>query len=84
MKIDWSNQSAVSWAMVFCKIVCQISFSWGPTDLKLALGDPIMEPVEAQVDSLALVLLDDIVYNSIGSAVIGPGWSGRLVVTKFE
>ena len=56
---------------MFCEIVSQISFSWGPIDLELALGNAVVEPVEAHVNGFGLIL-------------VGSDWGGRLPVPQFD
>ena len=84
MKIDRANKFVVSRAVVFCKIVSQISFSWDPIDLELALGTVVLEPVEAHVDGFGSVLLDGVVEDTIGSAVVGLDRGRGLFVSQFS
>ena len=81
MKIDRANQFVMSRAVVFCEIVSQINFSWGPIDLKFALGDVVSEPVEAHVDGFGSVLFGVVVEDAVGRAVVD---SDRVVCVPVQ
>ena len=38
--------------VMFGEIVGNVVFTWGPVDVKLALFDPVPNPVESHVDGL--------------------------------
>ena len=84
MKIDRANKFVVSRAVVYCEIVSQICFSFGPIDLELALGNAVSEPVEAHVDGFGSVLLDGVVENTIDGAVVSSDRGRGLFVSQFN
>ena len=85
MKIDRANKFMVSRAVVFCEIVSQISFPQGPIDLESTLlGNAVSEPVEAHVNDFESVLLDGVVEDTIGGAVVGSDRGRELFVSEFN
>ena len=85
MKVDRANKFVVSLAGAFCEIVSsQISLSWGPIDLELALGDAVAEPVKAHVNGFGSILLDGVVEDTIGSAVVGLDRGRMLPESQFN
>ena len=70
--------------MVFSEIVSQISFPWGPIDLKLALGNAVLEPVEAHVNGFGSILFDGVVEDTIGRAVVSSDRCRGLFVSQYN
>jgi len=69
--------------MVFGEIICTVGTAWPPENVKLALSDPILDPIELHVDGLQPFLFYGIVGNAASSAVVCLEWHGWLWVAKF-
>ena len=78
------NKFVVSRAVVFCEVISQISFSWGPVDLELVLDGAVVKPVEAHVNGFGSVLLGFVVKGTICSAVVGLNRGRGLFVSQFN
>ena len=66
--------------MVFREIIRAVVTAFFPTDYKLALADTVADPVKAHVNGLGSFLLDSVVGDAGGGAVVGLDWGGGLGV----
>jgi hypothetical protein len=57
--------------MMFSKVVRFVEDSFFPVNVKLALTNAVTNPVEAHVDGFGAFLLDSIVGDARGGAIIG-------------
>ena len=51
--------------------------------MKVALSDAVADPVKTHVNCLRALLLDDVIGNAEGGAVVRDHGSGRLGMTEF-
>jgi hypothetical protein len=66
--------------MVFREIIRAGETAFFPTNYKLALADTVANPVKAHVNGLGSFLLDSVVGDAGGSAVVSLDWGGGLGV----
>jgi len=52
MEICWSDSLMMGGGMVFGEIICTVGAARLPENVKLALLDPILDPIESHVDGL--------------------------------
>ena len=52
--------------------------------MELALGNAVLEPVEAHVNGFGLILFDGVVEDTIGRAVVGSDRGRGLFVSQFN
>jgi len=69
--------------MVFGEIICTVGAARLPENVKLALLDPIPDPIELHVDGLQPFLFYSVIGNAASSAVVCLEWRGWLWVAKF-
>ena len=83
MEVGRSHELMVGRRMVLAKIVALVDRARTPKNVKLTLGDTILDPVKAHVNGLGTTLTDVVVGDANGSAVVSLHRSGRLGVTKL-
>ncbi len=69
--------------MVFGEIICTVGRAQLPENVKLALLDLVLDPIEWHVDGLGLLLFHGVIGNAASSAVVCLEWHGWLWVAKF-
>jgi len=69
--------------MVFGEIICMVGTAGVPKDVKLALPDPVLDPIEMHVDGLQPFLFYSVIGDAASSAVVCLEWCGWLWVAKF-
>jgi len=69
--------------MVLCEIIGAIGGTWPPKNVKLALTHAIADPIKAHVDGFGLLLLDCVIGDATGSAVVHLEWCGWLHMPQF-
>ena len=55
-----------------------------PVNNELALSNLIADPIETHIHSLGMFLVDGVISNTTGSAIIGDNGSRRLRMTEFS
>ena len=78
VEIGWAHETMVGGGMMLGVVVAKVLAPGSPVDLELALGGPILEPIESHVDGLGAFLLYCAVGKSDGSGVVNLHWSGWL------
>ena len=63
-----------------CEIICQVGDACAPENDELALRHSVLDPVEAHVDGLAMLLLNAVMRDPDGTAVVAQddGWRLRV------
>jgi len=69
--------------MVFGEIICTVGRAQLPENVKLALPDMILDPIELHVNGLGLLLFYGVIGNAASGAVVCLEWCGWLWVAKF-
>jgi len=83
MEICRSDSLMMGGGMVFGEIICMVGTARLPENVKLALPDPIPDPIELHVDGLGLLLFHSVIGNAANSAIVCLEWHGWLWVAKF-
>lgn len=68
---------------VLGEVISHVGFARSPAYFKLVLLDAIIDPVEMHVHGFATPLLDTVVGNAHGSAIVCDHWCWLLLVSKF-
>ncbi len=66
---------------VLCKIVRKIFFSWLPRDIEVVSGNLVGHPEEVLFHSSRPLLLDCVIRNGGGRAVVAMYWRGWLLMS---
>jgi hypothetical protein len=64
-------------------IIAAIGFSTFPIHDELATTDLVTDPIVAHVHGFRPALLDAVVSNAAGGAIVRDHWGGRLGMAKF-
>ena len=70
VQIVWANSLVMFGLEMFCKIVCQIFFSWLPCDIEVVLGYLVGDPEEVLFHSSRPLFFDSVIGNGGGRAVV--------------
>ena len=68
---------------MLCEVVGSICDAAAPVNDELALRNAVTNPVEAHIHRFGSLLLDGVVGNAGGSAIVGDDGGGRLGMAKF-
>jgi hypothetical protein len=81
--VDGSDGLMVGRRVMLGKVIRSILFTLSPIDEELSLGGTVLDPVETHVDCLGAFLLDGVVGDSGGGAVIRLEGDRSLPVSHF-
>ena len=68
---------------MFCEVIYYRKISWVPINFELPLFDAVYEPPELHVESLALILFDLLIHDTVYCTVVCLYQNGPLFVIKF-
>ena len=83
MEIGRSDGAIMGCVVMFREIISLVESSGTPINLELALSDAVFDPIEAHVDGLGVLLLDGVIANAGGGAIVRLDGSGRLGMPEF-
>jgi len=69
--------------MMLCEIIGAIGGTWPPKNVKLSLTHAIADPIKAHVNGFGSLLLDHVIGDATGGAVVRLEWHGRLYMPQF-
>ncbi len=71
-------------SMVLVVVVGKVGGPAGPVEMKLGLGLPAAEPMEAEPNHFGAPLNDGVVEETSGGRIVSLDWRGRLRPTHFQ
>jgi len=69
--------------MMLCEVISPIGGTRSPKDVKLPLAHTIADPIKMHVNGFGLLLLDCVIGDATGGAVVHLEWHGWLHVPQF-
>ena len=80
MNVVWPYEYVMTGLVMFGVVVGEVAFAGGPVDKELALGNPIVDPVELHVHGLGPALFAGVIGNGVGRGVVSCSGGRRLWV----
>ena len=70
MEISGSYCLMMGGGMVFGEVIGTVGVARAPKDVKLALADPVTDPIKMHVNGLGPLLFHGVIGNAAGGAVV--------------
>ena len=81
MEVDRSHVHVVCRGVMLGEVVSQVSGSWLPVNVELALFHSVFEPIEAHVNGFGSFLFDGISEDANTCLVVSAQWRSWLGMT---
>ena len=83
-KVVVAHESMMARRMMFGEVIREVGRAFLPIDMKLALGDSVLDPIKSHVDCLGSTLLDGFVGESFSEGIVRLYRGCRLGMSHFN
>ena len=83
MQVDWPHCSVMANRVVLGKVIGQVALPLRPINVEVTLVDAIANPVVAHIHRLGATLLDHVVGETVGRAVVSLHRNRMLLPAEF-